>query len=290
MTGGAVVEQVTLGDHVCWTYDDDADALDAVARFVVTGLRLGQKVLCLLDALEPAAVVAAVRSAGGSPDAARADGRLRILPAVEIHRDGGRSASDATVATLAVEIARAHREGHSGLRLVNDMAWAARDGAPLAELRRHEAAMNALFPAGGAAALCLYDRRLFPADRWRAVASVHPATAGPGADRAWVPLLRAYRTADPPGLRLVGQLDWSNRGALGAMLTGLAGPTPSGRPAVLDVSDVSFADVAAASALLDAERTSAPDGFRLVGCRPVVRRLLDLVRATGFAHAVGRPA
>lgn len=41
MTAAAVVDQVRLGDHVCWTYDDEAGSLDAVGRFVTAGLRLG---------------------------------------------------------------------------------------------------------------------------------------------------------------------------------------------------------------------------------------------------------
>ncbi|MGN9779656.1 MEDS domain-containing protein [Micromonospora sp. H33] len=279
MTTGAVVGQVDLGDHICWTYDVETAGLDAVGRFVAAGLLRDEKVVCFLDTLDPAAVVAAVHERGAAPEEALADGRLRIRPATESYRPDGRLDPDRMVFSLADESARAQREGHVGLRLVGDMSWAARTGTDVAELCRYEASVNRLFPDGRVAALCLYDRRLFPADDLWTVAATHPSTVGPRTGRTWIPLLRAYRTGQPPGLRLVGQVDVSNRAAFAAMVTDATDRLPFGRAVVLDLSGVSFADVAAATALVDAGRAARPREVRLVGCRPPLRRLLDLVGA-----------
>ncbi|TDC81561.1 hypothetical protein E1193_14385 [Micromonospora sp. KC606] len=78
--------------------------------------------------------------------------------------------------------------------------------------------------------------------------------------RAWTPLPRAYRTRGPYGLRLIGEV----------------GTT------VLDVSELSFADAGAASALARARR-DAPSAVRLVGCRPAPSSLLDPVDGAGGA-------
>jgi hypothetical protein len=54
----------------------------------------------------------------------------------------------------------------------------------------------------------------------RLVAAAYPGTAGLGAGGGWVPLLRIVRTTDPPGLRLSGEVDASNRHAPAAVLAG----------------------------------------------------------------------
>lgn len=277
MTATTVVDQVHLGDHVCLTHDDESDALDAVSRFAATGLRLGHKVICLTDSSTPQAVRAHLEAAGVPTEAAVAAGQLRIQPAVETYLTGGRLVPQAAIRAFVEEAARAQREGYSGLRLAGDLAWVVGTGTTWDDLCRYEAEVNQLFLDGRVAGLCLYDRRIFPAEQLRAIAAAHPGTAGAQAGRTWTPLLRAYRTTDPPGIRLVGQVDQSNRTAFTAMLAdGLERP-PADRP-VVDVSDLSFADAGAASALVQAERTG---GVRLVGCGPMLGRLLGLLRDAG---------
>jgi anti-anti-sigma regulatory factor len=282
VTATAVVDRVHLGDHVCWAHDDKRDALDAVTRFTATGLRLGHKVICFTDTFTPRTLRAHLEDAGVPTETAVAVGQLRIVPAVESYvglLSGGRLATESMIETLVGEIDRAHREGYPGLRLAGDMGWTVRTGTTLHDLSRYEAQVNRVFLDRRVAGMCLYDRRHFPPERLHAVAAAHPGTVGPHADRAWTPLLRAYRTADPPGLRLVGQVDRSNQEAFAAVLAAVTGPAAQSRPAVLDLSGLSFADVRAATALVRADRAAAA-GVRLVGCRPGLSRLLGLVRAS----------
>ncbi|MEV4483010.1 MEDS domain-containing protein [Micromonospora coxensis] len=272
----AVADQVHLGDHICWVHDDEGDGLRAAGRFLAGGLRLGHKALWFTDALPPAVARAHLDGQGVTTEAALAGGQLRILPAAEAYLPGGRFVPEAMLDTLAAEIERARRAGHPGLRVVGDMGWALRHGTSVADLCRYEAEANRLFIDGHAAGMCLYDRCLFPTEYLRPVSTAHPATVGPGTPHAWTPLLRAYRIRDPHGLRLVGEIDRSNRGAFAAMLDDVTGRATNERATVLDVSELSFADVGAASALARARR-NAPSPVRLVGCRPALTRLLDLV-------------
>ncbi|MFR9779854.1 MEDS domain-containing protein [Micromonospora sp. MS34] len=273
MTATSVVDQIQLGDHVCWTHDGESGGLDAVARFAAIGLRLGQKVVCFSETSTPRAVRDRVEAFGVPTEAAVASGQLRIVPAVEVYLPGRRLAPEELVATVVDEVSRAQQEGYPGVRLAGDMAWVLRSGITLDDLLRYETALNRLFLDRPMAGLCVYDRRLFPAERLRALGTAHPGTAGPHTDRTWTPLLRAYRTTDPPGLRLVGQVDQSNRDAFTALLDDVTG---DGRAPVLDLSGLTFADVGAATALVRAGRASAT-GVRLVGCRPALRRLLGLL-------------
>ncbi|MFE9689394.1 MEDS domain-containing protein [Micromonospora sp. NPDC005806] len=278
MTGTSVVDQIQLGDHVCWTYDDEGRALDAVGRFAAAGLRLGQKVICLTDSSTPQAVRARVKAVGAPTEAGVAAGHLRIVPAAETNLSGDRLAPEAMVTAVVDEVTRAQQEGYPGVRLCGDMAWVLRSRITLDDLHRYETALNPLFLDARVAGLCLYDRWLFPADRLRALAAAHAGTVGRHTGGTWSPLLRAYRMTDPPGLRLVGQVDRSNREAFTAVLDDVTGKdrAAANRPPVLDVSELSFADVGAASALVRADRSSAA-GIRLVGCRPALSRLLGLL-------------
>ncbi|MBY8874944.1 MEDS domain-containing protein [Micromonospora sp. PLK6-60] len=275
MTASAAVDQVRLGDHVCWAYDDEAAGLDAADAFAATGLRLGQKVICYTGTTAPAAMRERLDRAGVPTEEALASGRLRILPAVESYLAGGPFRAGDVRAAFAAEIDRAREERYPGLRIAADMGWAVRVGVGLRELSRYEADVNRLFLDRRATGLCLYDRRLFPPGQLRTIGAAHPSTGGPHLGRGWRPALRAYRTDEPPGLRLVGQVDQSNRLAVRAVLAELAG-----RPAVLDLSELTFADVDTAHVLAGL----GDDGVRLVGCRPRLRRLLDLARATGPGH------
>ncbi|MFI7071752.1 MEDS domain-containing protein [Micromonospora sediminicola] len=277
MTATAVVDQVDLGDHVCWIHDDDGDALDTVGRFAATGLRRGHKVVCFTETSTPQAVRARVDAVGVPTEAAVAAGQLRILPAVEAFLAGGRPTPAVMADAVRDEVTRARREGYPGVRLSGDMTWVLGTAVSLDELRRYELALNPLFPDGRVAGLCLYDRRRFPAEQLRILAAAHSGTAGPHPPRTWSPLLRAYRTGDPPGLRLVGQVDRSNRDAFIALLADLtAGERAPAGPPVLDLTDLSFADAGAATELARADRASHT-GIRLVGCRPALHRLLHVL-------------
>lgn len=284
VTASAMVDRIHLGDHVCWAHDDEAEALDAVGRFIATGLRLGHKIIFSADAASPRAARAHLEAAGVPTEAAVASGQLRIQPAAESYLAAGRLAPQAMLDSLAEEIVGARREGYPGLRLAGEMGWVSRSDTTIDDLRWYEAQTTRLFLDGRVAEMCLYDRRDFPAEQLRAVAAAHPATAGPQAGEAWTPLLRAFRTTDPRGLRLVGQVDQSNREAFTAVLADVTGRAPTDRPAVLDVSELSFADVRAACALVRAERSAR---VRLVGCRPALSRLLDLL---GESDPVELPA
>lgn len=277
MTATTVVDQVDLGDHVCWIHDDDSDALDAVGRFAAAGLRRGHKVVCFTETSTPQAVRVRVDAVGVPTEAAVAAGQLRILPAVDAFLAGGRPTPATLADAVRHEVDQARREGYPGVRLSGDMAWMLGTGVTPDELRRYEVALNPIFPAGRVAGLCLYDRRRFPADQLRLLGAAHPGTAGPDTPRTWSPLLRAYRIGDQPGLRLVGQVDRSNRDALVALLGDLTTGRPAtGVPPVLDLTDLSFADAGAATELARAVRAGRV-GVRLVGCRPALRRLLHVL-------------
>jgi hypothetical protein len=291
LADAAAVDLLKPGDHVCWTFDDDERRLAAMARFVNTGIRDRHKILCLTDSLRPVALLAGLESLGVPVTRSQASGQLHVAAAGQIYLPGGRFDPDAVIDTWRREIASAGREGWAGLRIVSDLAWALRSGTSVPRVARYEAQLNRVLADGYAVALCQYDRRLFDAGELRMVARAHPGTAGLGAAGGWVPLLRIVRTNDPPGLRLSGEVDASNRHALAAVLAGLfddltEADTDTDTRITVDMNELSFADTEAVHLLLRAAHAS-PAGLNLVGCRGPLARLLELVSTMGPAEHAG---
>src|SRR5690349_20399166 len=77
--GLPLLHQVALGDHVCWTIDDDAIRMEAIAAFVRAGLLARHKVIYSGD--EPETVLEGLERHGVGTQAALAEGLLRAVTA-----------------------------------------------------------------------------------------------------------------------------------------------------------------------------------------------------------------
>jgi anti-anti-sigma regulatory factor len=280
MNEPCVVDQLQLGDHVCWIVDDDDQCLAAMARFVAVGLRERQRVLYFTESLLPAALLAGLQAHGVAVAQAVAAGQLQVYTAGEVYLAGGRFDPARVIDVLGRHVSEAVADGYAGLRVVGDMAWALRDPPGVQHVSWYEAQVNRLFFGGQAMTVCLYDRRLFEASLLRRVACAHPVTTPAGSDPDWEPLLRVRRRgADPGGLRLLGAADSGNRHALSAALRTLLDDAGNARePAQLDLGGLTFIDAAAANLLVRAA-VAAPAGLTLTGCSNLVTRILTLIGA-----------
>ena len=129
----SVVEQLCLGDHVCWPVDGGTDRMDAVSTLVSSGIEAGQQVLCLTGSLTPAVLVEALASRGVPVRSAQRRGQVEVLPAREVQLTGGRF------------------DGYPALRLVADMDWVLDEPSGVENLARFEEAASRLVLGGRAA-------------------------------------------------------------------------------------------------------------------------------------------
>ncbi|SNY52786.1 MEDS domain-containing protein [Paractinoplanes atraurantiacus] len=272
MGGLGVLDQLELGDHVCWTVDDDAVRLDAVVDVLASGLRSRQKV-CYLGP-SPATILDGLVKRDVATRSALATGQLVAETPEGSYLAGGSFDAAATVEHFLAEKEKARDEGYRGLRVVGDMSWASR-GVPGSEsLEWYEARINEVFVDGFVAGVCAYDRRLFDPLTLRRLALAHPGAAGPLLPFDPASSLRCRRTTEPFGIRLSGEADMSNRCALESVLAGLIADLPShGGEAIVDVTGLRFADTAAARVVIRAVADS-DRRIRVRGCLPVVGRLL----------------
>jgi anti-anti-sigma factor len=260
---------------VCWTVDDDAIRMEAIAGFVRAGLNAGQRVIYCGD--EPESVLAGLERHGVGARAALDQGLLQATTAEAAYLTGGVFDPGVTMALWRAAIDRARSEGCPGIRVVGDMTWASRRVPGVERLPWYEAQINSVFMEGFVAGVCAYDRRRFDPLHLRRLGWAHPGAAATRLPFEPESSLRARRTRDPYGVRLAGEADLSNRDALRAVIEHLYDEEPA---ATVDVHDLTFADTAASRILVDA---AARGTLRLVGVSPPLGRLLDFHGAAAVA-------
>ncbi|PZG10414.1 hypothetical protein C1J01_36340 [Nonomuraea aridisoli] len=195
-------------------------------------------------------------------------GQVEILSSAETHFTDGAFDPARVYAGLAEANDRARRHGRHGVYALVDASWGVGDVPGHAAF---EAAANELFAQRWLAAVCQYDRRLFPRDDLDRASSVHPIAP----EQA---LLRFAGTVSPRGLRVWGDIDLTNRPAFASLLEGLEKEPGE---VVIDVSELGFIDVGSAQ-LLTLTAMARPRGATVVVCRDPVARVLRLIRADAF--------
>ncbi|MEV6598183.1 MEDS domain-containing protein [Actinoplanes sp. NPDC051346] len=270
MSGSALLDQVTRGDHVCWIVDDEAVRLDTLAEVVQAGLRKRERVIYTGD--DPEGILAAIECRGVPTAEALAAGSLRASTPESCLTSGGAFDPAVAMRLLREESDKARQEGFPGLRLIADMSWASRSVPGAERLPGFEAELNVLFAEGYLLGICAYSRRLFDPLSLRRHTSTHAGAAGTDMPFDPASALR-LRLTPPYGLRLAGEADIFNRQALAAVIEHLV-DQDDGSVAEIDVSDLRFADTAAGRILAQAVDRRA-GGLRLVGASPALSRLLD---------------
>ncbi|MFI6923834.1 MEDS domain-containing protein [Nonomuraea spiralis] len=257
-----------LGDHVCLPFDGDRQRMAATRLFTLNGLRRRTKVLIITHAETPERTRGWLAPLVPGFDDAEAAGQVEILACADAHLTGGALDPDRVLHGLADAHHRARRHGQHGVYALIDASWGARDARAQAAF---EAAANELFGERWLAAVCQYDRGLFPLDAIERATAVHPIAP----EQA---LMRFANTSSPPGLRVWGDLDLTNRPAFASVLARLEKEPGQ---IVIDASQLGFIDAGSAQ-LLTFTAAARPYGSTSVVCAEPVARVLRLVRADEF--------
>ncbi|GAA2880267.1 MEDS domain-containing protein [Nonomuraea rubra] len=257
-----------LGDHVCLPFDGERERMTATGLFTVNGLRRRTKVVIITHADSPE------RTRGwlaplvpGFADAESA-GQVEILDCADTHFTGGRLDPGRVYAGLADAYDRARKHGQHGVYALVDASWGACDAPRQAAF---EAKTNELFGERWLAAVCQYDRGLFPREAIDRATSVHPIAP----EQA---LLRFANTFEPAGLRVWGDIDLTNRPAFASLLSRLEKEPGE---VVIDASGLDFIDAGSAQ-LLTVTAMARPRGATAVVCRDSTARVLRLIGADEF--------
>lgn len=259
------------GDHLCWSYEDDAELAAAVLPYLDEGRRRGEHLL-LVGRSRPALL----DLLGQLPDRdlLLAEGRLEVRATADAYAEAGALSPAAQVERYRSATLAAVGRGRSGLRVAADISPLARAGAAARrELHAYEQLADDLMGVVPMTALCLYDAAL-GGEVLGPLAVLHPGQhLGRGQ-----PLV--HLSGRGPALALHGEVDVSQAGDVARALLDVAGHAADGGPreVVLDLADLEFLDVAGARALAATVLELDVQGVhvRLVGARRSPRRVLEM--------------
>lgn len=259
-SGNVSMDELAAGDHVCWVVDDPADYLSTGARLIAGGHRLRRKPVVFgphdSDALA---------QLGAGPVMA-VDPYLTFF---------GRGPVHARVMRVAFrelcELALA--EGYEGVLVISDMSWLRPARPSAAEIAALEIVIDRAARELPATLVCAYRRTSFDTAGIMGALSVHLSQHGAD-DR---PPFR-LGAADGGTWQLAGEVDLAESDTFEAAF----GAALSLGECVVDMSRLTFVDVAAVRAIASAARRSEV-AVQLRAAPASLRRLWQL---TGLAASV----
>lgn len=166
-------ERFPEGLHVCHIFGDDAERAAVLARFLQRGLEDGDRALCLVDHVSPAAMLDELTARG--LDRQLAEGRLVTSSAADTYCPSGVFAPDELLAGLKTMALGTRAAGFSGLRITGDMAWIHRRGVTADQVIEYELKVREYIAGIPCTAVCEYDARRFDGQTLLDVLTVHPA-------------------------------------------------------------------------------------------------------------------
>jgi hypothetical protein len=241
---------VRRGRHDWVVLDSEEAHAQVVGDFVAEGVRRGECVLLTGLGAREQRLWTRLRRSGVVPETWQpsASTAVRILP------------PDPTLLPAAVATALA--QGYSGVRFSGALTTAGENA--------FEAVVSDLTAEQPLTVLCPYFRELLLPGQQETLAPLHDHEHDATAEYD-DGVFRLSESGDV--LRLAGELDSGNAGALRAVLR--ATLRRDGRPATWDVADLRFLDVGAADSLVAA--AAGPPGLTLVGASRLTARLVRLL-------------
>ncbi|MBB5866741.1 anti-anti-sigma factor [Allocatelliglobosispora scoriae] len=180
------------------------------------------------------------------------------------------------LAAIAEEMDHTASGGFSGLRITADMCWATRPVVAAGELAVFERQAAKLFEGGELTISCQYDRDSFDPVTLAFAAGAHAKTVAAVAYHD-TPVLRICRQHRPGGVRIAGELDFTQ---LEPLQRALGEAFRLDDTIHLNLTRLRFIDGAAATVIVKAA-VSLPAGRELiVACPPAVAMVFDAVGAS----------
>lgn len=161
--------QLHPGDHVCAFYHGSPDRDEVLMPYLRTGIRAGDKCICIVDSANTAA---AVRLLDPTDDEQSAQLDVH-LPENSYLAGGGFSREDMLNFWMD-HLNAAVDDGFQFSRLVGEMTWALRDAPGVGDLVRYEAELNRVAPKYPTVVLCLYDLDRFSGEVVVSIVKTHP--------------------------------------------------------------------------------------------------------------------
>lgn len=163
--------------HVCAFFNSREEEYDVLAPFFREGAEQGEKNLHIVDPSFIDEHRARLARAGLDAHACEACGQLEILSWQQAYLDDqGVFDKDRMLATLDA-LTGPERDGrYKRLRIMGNMGWALREGAPQTKLIEYEAEVNEVLARNRQPAVCVYDVSRLSGAMMMDLLRTHPLT------------------------------------------------------------------------------------------------------------------
>jgi hypothetical protein len=165
--------QLTVGDHICAFYRGSGERDEILIPYLQAGLRIGDKCICVVDAVDPREVLAAL---GSEMEVDRwiSDSQLELRASTDAYLRSGRFCTEEMLAFWENFIGPAVAGKFRFARSVGEMTWALRQVPGVEELVGYESELNRFLPRYPQVILCLYDLERFSGEIIIDVLKTHP--------------------------------------------------------------------------------------------------------------------
>src|SRR5581483_2065638 len=165
--------RLTAGDHVCAFYRGAGERDEILIPYLRTGLLTGDKCICVVDAVDPREVLAALGSET-EVDEWISDTQLELRASTEAYLRSGRFCTEEMLEFWENFVGPAVTGRFRFARSVGEMTWALRQVPGVEELVGYESELNRFLPRYPQVILCLYDLERFGGEIIIDVVKTHP--------------------------------------------------------------------------------------------------------------------
>ena len=149
------------GDHIIAIYEEAAEGLAFVTRYITEGLAKGERCIYIIGDFGPAEVTEALVAEGVDVDREIARGALVLLTVQEFYALTPFDPLQ-TIALLHKRLGLPDSPGFAGARIAGGMTWTRRLSIPDEPVEEYESLLNMALGPGAVTVACQYRRDLFP--------------------------------------------------------------------------------------------------------------------------------
>ncbi len=171
------IEDLLPGDHCCWLFQNDTSHRKVVKPFILNGLEREEAVIYLADSYSPKVILEYLRDEDSENRLVQhslENGGLKILRAEGLYVREGYFDPEATICFLEREIRQVLDEGHSAIRIMEEMTWVLGANFGSDRLIEYEVRLDKFASNNKCQVICQYDRRVFSSVQLMEALLTHP--------------------------------------------------------------------------------------------------------------------
>ncbi len=171
---GFTSDKFVAGTHICLIYNSEEERRDTISKFLVSGIKTGEKVGYFSDNNNHKYVVNWLEEKGIEVEEAFTKGQLSISNASDTYHPNGMFVPEEMLETLKSYYKKSCDENYYSSRVSGEMTWALKDVPGSNRLMEYESKINDLVIDYPVTAICQYDANQFDGNIILECLKVHP--------------------------------------------------------------------------------------------------------------------